>query len=127
MKYALEWQKLLYTSFIIMGVVFLSGCIGQPGGIPTSTIPTTVSVSGNVQTKGLGTTPTILIFTSSTGQTYSADVSNGNYQIQLPNQATYTVVVHWKSSLGVTGQCSPQTFQVNQGAGSSTLSQNWYC
>ena len=63
---------------------------------PPLTTPPNATVFGLVSTIGNGTQDTEVIFTSSTGDTYIAPVTDGHFSIQLPNPGTYNVTTKWK-------------------------------
>jgi hypothetical protein len=89
--------------------------------------PSTVLVTGNVNTVGIGTHPVGISFTSDNGQVFSAVVVNGVYSVNLPNHHTYSVQIEWSGLLGASGTCNAGSLTVNVGPGSSSLTNNWSC
>jgi len=89
--------------------------------------PSTVLVTGNVNTVGIGTHPVGISFTSDNGQVFSAAVVNGVYSVNLPNDHTYSVQIEWSGLLGASGTCNAGSLTVNVGPGSSSLTNNWSC
>jgi hypothetical protein len=80
-----------------------------------------VTVSGNVQTIGAGTTPNRVDFHSDTGQNFSASVSSNVFSISLPNQHSYTATVAWNALGGLSsGTCKGGTLNLNLNAGATT-------
>ncbi len=72
-----------------------------------------VTVTGTVKTVGLGTSPFRIDLKSNTG-TFSAEVTNGRYSVNLPNRATYQLTVSWKSVAGIqTGTCNGGSLNLN--------------
>lgn len=97
------------------------------GSVVSPIRPSSVTVTGTVSTKGLGTSPTNIGFTSDNGQIVNAAVVSGKYSLTLPNDHTYTVKVQWSGALGATGTCTAGTLPVSQGPGGSALTNNWSC
>jgi hypothetical protein len=89
--------------------------------------PSTVLVTGNVNTVGIGTHPVGISFTSDNGQVFSAVVVNGVYSVNLPNHHTYSVQIEWSGLLGASGTCNAGSLTVSVGPGSSSLTNNWSC
>jgi hypothetical protein len=89
--------------------------------------PSTVLVTGNVNTVGIGTHPVGISFTSVNGQVFSAAVVNGVYSVNLPNDHTYSVQIEWSSLLGASGTCNAGSLTLNVGPGNSSLTNNWSC
>jgi len=89
--------------------------------------PSTVSVTGNVNTVGIGTHPVSISFTSDNGQVFTAAVVNGVYSVNLPNDHTYSVQIEWSGLLGASGTCNAGSLTVSVGPGTSSLTNNWSC
>lgn len=87
----------------------------------------TILVSGTITTTGLGTSPSKITFVLQNGQSFVAVPSSGAYQIQLPNTASYSVLISWIGAFGVAGECNPLSYTLSQGVGSNSASQNWTC
>lgn len=83
--------------------------------------PTLILVSGNTSSGGQGTQASNVTFTGSSGNNYTANVSNGQYSIQLPNLDNYNIIVKWVGSYPwQNGISQPTQFSLNQeGAGAS--------
>jgi hypothetical protein len=88
--------------------------------------PSTVTVTGSVSTTGVGTHAVSVGFSSDDGQVFNAAVVNGQYSVSLPNDHTYSVQIGW-SGFGFSGICNAGSLPVNQGPGSSGLTNNWSC
>jgi hypothetical protein len=106
------------------GVLALSS-----GGVGNISIdPKDVTVSGNATASGQGTLVSQIIFTDTSGNQFAAAVSYGQYSIEIPNHANYTITGTWN------GRYSWQTgsiiltnnqLPINQGFGaSSSLTEN---
>jgi hypothetical protein len=69
--------------------------------------PSTITVSGTVQTEGFSTRPVSVTFRDqSTGEQQSAGVNGGSYEIVLPNgNHNWRVAVGWQGAVGATGEC----------------------
>jgi hypothetical protein len=83
------------------------------------TTPAYIVLSGSISLSGQGTYATTITFASS-GNTYTATVSGGQFSKQLPNPATYTVTVNWQGEYSWQhGTLNEGTYQASQGAGGS--------
>jgi hypothetical protein len=116
MKNIVSNSKLL--CLVLIGIIFLSGCIFIK--------PSQVTLTGTATTVGTGTSPQKITFIDkSTGNTYVAAVTTNSYQITLPNQKTFSVSVTW-SALGITGgSCDAGT--LNLDSNDATQTHDWSC
>lgn len=113
---------------IVLLVVVVGGFLFLTQGSSLSPIrPSTVAVTGSVSTKGFGTHPVNVGFTSDNGQLFNAAVVNSQYSVNLPNDHTYSVQVAWSGALGASGTCQAGSLSVSQGPGSSGLTNDWTC
>jgi len=90
-------------------------------------LPRPVTVLGTVTTSGSGTYATGIVFTGSSGKTYSAGVSNGKFSISLANPGTYSIQVNWAGAYSWQGDIAdvPNPLKLNVGlGGASTVSEN---
>jgi len=118
---------------VILLIAFaLSRSNSSNGGINDNAIqtgpPSEVTVTGNIQASGQGTYATKIIFTTSSGQSYSSSVySDGSYSISLSNQKSYIVSAIWSGQYSwQSGECNLSSFNLNS-LSSSTYQQNFYC
>jgi hypothetical protein len=91
-----------------------------------SVLSAKVSVSGNVETTGIGTNPTRVEFVDTqTGVTYTATLSGNYYSITLDNQHSYAVTVSWDGLLWNNGTYEGGTISVNAPVGQTSMSKNF--
>jgi hypothetical protein len=91
-----------------------------------SVLSAKVSVSGTVETTGLGTSPSGITFADTqTGLTYTGSLSGNSYSITLDNQHTYAVTVSWNGLLWSTGTYSGGSVYIYAPVGSTTMSENF--
>ena len=105
---------------------------GQGGGPGSLGSPAIVSVSGTATTNGFSTHPVVIIFTSTSGAPYTAQVyvttgSSGTFSIELPNNSVYQVSIQGAGALDYTGTCNAGTLSVDQGFGSGGLTESYSC
>jgi hypothetical protein len=122
---------------VFTGIGFYLGATYAPTTI-TESVTTTVttmptpppeaSVTGNVSTTGLGTSPTKITFTSSTtGTSYQGQISGSTYTVTLRNEDTYNVTIGWKTFIN-SGTCAAGTVALFVGYGEPrTVTANWSC
>jgi len=103
------------------------GATTQQQNFNCDTPSSTILVSGTIHTTGLGTSPSRISFILQNGQTFDSVPTNGAYQVQLPNTASYSVLISWRGLLGVSGECKPLSYTLSQGIGSNSVSQDWTC
>jgi len=103
------------------------GATTQQQNFNCDTPSSTILVSGTITTTGLGTSPSKISFILQNGQSFDSVPTNKAYQIQLPNTASYSVLISWTGAFGIAGQCNPLSYTLNQGVGVSSASQNWTC
>jgi hypothetical protein len=90
----------------------------------------TVGVFGFITTVGVGTYPTYIKFTNAPyGQTFtiSSFLTNNEYIVNLPNDATWTVTIGWKNFLGSTGTCQEGSFTLNEPPGGRFKEYDYRC
>jgi hypothetical protein len=85
-----------------------------------STPPSVVSLTGSATASGTGTLISQLVFVGSSGS-YQADLSGGQYSINLPNGEGYSIDEAWASGYSWQGGIvsGSGTLNLNQTAGSS--------
>jgi hypothetical protein len=121
-----------FVLVIVIAVVLIWTFSGQGGGLGSVGSPATVSVSGVASTNGFSTHPVDIIFTSTDGSQYTAQVyvttgNSGTYSIELPNNNVYQVSIYGAGALGYTGTCNAGTLSVRQGFGSGGLTESYSC
>ena len=135
-------SRAVVTFFLVLiivftGIGFYLGATYAPTTITKSvtttvttmpTPPPQVSVTGNLSTTGLGTSPAGITFTSSTtGKAVSGEVSGNTYTITLLNEDTYNVTIGWKTFIN-SGSCAAGTVALFVGYGESrNVTADWTC
>jgi len=108
-------RNVILAIAVILIIVLIVGFIYYSGYSNQLSYPQ-VNVSGTINTVGAGTTPIRVDFTSSSGSTYSAQVTNNGYSITLPNHDTYSVSVDYETIISSTGTCSAGSLGLNVAA-----------
>lgn len=95
---------------------------GNNGGILDALAPSQVTVSGSATTSGQGMQITSIVFTGSSGNSYTATVNGGSYSIALPNPNIYTMNANWQGQYSWQTGSAPVTtpLTLNQGVGQSS-------
>lgn len=94
---------------------------------PTVTSPATVSISGFANTNTVGNLPAQSItFTSDVGGVYTSPVTNGAFQVVVPNNHLYKVMIFYRGLLG-TVSCSAGELALKQPFGNGSLIANISC
>ena len=93
----------------------------------TPSPPATVTVSGTLHTRAIGSSPTGVGFVSQTsGVSYLGKISGADYTVNLPNQDSYSITINENLLLG-TGSCSAGTLSLFLELGNESITSNWSC
>ena len=122
-------HKIRNTSIVAIIVVVL-GVVGALQLVMSnaSECNQTVTVSGKFYPANkVDVWPTVVMFiNTTTNEKLSVTVINGQYSIQLPNRASYQVIVSWTMAPGArTGTTEPQTLNLNANTPIYTFDMNW--
>lgn len=122
---AYSWQTGV-ISIVGFDVNTPAGSGSQTNNINLDTPNSVIQVSGNLQLTGSQTTASSMVFTLSGGQQqFNVPVSGGQYSVQLPDLATYSISISWSGAFPwQTGTDSSNSLTVNQPAGSTSQSSN---
>lgn len=116
-----SWQT---GTVVIVGfsVNVPAGSNSQTNAIKVNTPDSIIQVSGALQLSGSQTTATSIVFSLTGGQQqFNVQVSNGQYTVQLPNLAAYSVSVTWTGAFPwQQGTDTNGHLTVNQPAGSTS-------
>gem|GEM_PF-2793251 len=116
-----------HRTIFVMTIILVIVAVALPS-ISLLRGPSSVNISGFVTAGSYGTPIGVAFAGQNRNQGfYFSKVVNGQYNITVPNNTAYAVLIDFQPLNGSSGTCAPGTILTNSRWGNSSLTYNWSC